>query len=105
MYENSDYELLFGKNTKFRVNDWMIEDNSFAVANTSLWIAISLLKYINKLKEINSTIIISGETHEALEQYICLFDNLSEKLGEIGNQYKTLCGNFLSDIDTADSYI
>ena len=105
MYETGDYELIFGKNTEFRVNDWMIEDNSFAVANTSLWIAISLLKYVNKLKEINSSIIISGETHDALEQYICLFDNLAEKLGEIGNQYKTLCGNFLSDVDAADSYI
>lgn len=105
MYETGDYELYFGKNTELRVNDWMIEDNSFAVANTSLWIAISLLKYVNKLKEINSNTIVSGETHEALDQYICLFDNLAEKLGEIGDQYKTLCGNFLSDIDAADSYI
>lgn len=106
MYEGPEHQnVIYGDSRKLRVNDWLYQDVGFDVAIACNYIGISLFKYVNALKQISTNVIVSGDTHDALVQYIAFFDNLATKIGEVGTQYKTLATCFIDAIDDTDDIV
>ena len=106
MYEATEHQnIIYGDSRNLRVNDWLYQDVGFDVAIACNYIGISLFKYINTLKQISTNVIVSGDTHDALVQYIALFDNLASKIGEVGSQYQILTTGFVDAIDKTDDIV
>lgn len=62
-------------------------------------------KYIEILEKVNSLAVISGDTAEALQEFIVCAKELSGFLTEYGQQLRDTCDSYISEINIADDYL
>lgn len=91
--------------SELRVTDWYYQDIGYASNNCILWIAIAIIHYRNILKTISEKVIISGNTHDSLVEFLSIFEELTEIMKEVGEQYRILCNRFISDVDEWDQFV
>lgn len=99
------HKQLFGKPSELRINDWMYEELSYNLAICCNYICVSIGKYLGIIKKVADEIIVEGEIHEVFLEYIEMFEGIKEKYGEIGEQYKVLIKQFISDVDVIDGFV
>ena len=62
-------------------------------------------KYIEILEKVNSLAVISGDTAEALQEFIVCAKELSGFLTDYGQQLRDTCESYISEINIADDYL
>ncbi len=61
--------------------------------------------YVNTLQTISAEGIISGDTAEALKEFIAQAEKLVEGIGNISRRARVEAITFLDDVDEADEYL
>ena len=62
-------------------------------------------KYIEILEKVNSLAVISGDTAEALKEFIVCAKELSGFLTDYGQQLRDTCDSYISETNIADDYL
>ena len=96
---------LYTKQSELKVTDWFYQDIGFASNICCNWITISVIHYKNIMQEIANNVVKSGSTHDALNEYIQIFEDFIEITKGIGEQYRSLCNLFVGEIDDLDQFV
>ncbi len=93
------------KQSELKVTDWFYQDIGFVSNICCNWIVISVIHYKNIMQEIANDVVKSGSTHDALNEYIQIFEDFIEITKEVGEQYRSLCNLFVGEIDDWDQFV
>lgn len=94
-------------------NEWsylIVSDSLYSDMATSFYkvysnLAESVEMYHKELRDIADNSALSGDFHDSLIEYLSVFEGISEKILQIGESYKTVCTDFISDVESADEDI
>lgn len=87
------------------ISDSLYTELSVSFYQIYFTLSESVRLYRSELSDVADNSVLSGEFHDSLIEYISIFDDLSDKLAQIGDSYKTLCSQFISAVDTADEHM
>lgn len=93
-----------------KTDELKIKDSEFETAGNNIKSFCNLLdsaieKYDVCLKNVMDKGIMSGDVHEALRAYIVYVERLKGVSKNLGDNFKKMTDNYLSEIDSADRYL
>ncbi len=104
----ADYEAaIYGLGADDEWSYLIVSDSLYSKLSSSFYkvysnMAESVEMYHKELKDVADNAALSGDFHDSLIEYISVFEGLSEKIIQIGDSYKTLCTQFIADVEYAD---
>jgi|GEM_PF-3088989 hypothetical protein len=107
-YINDSQLQLYTKNmrqSELRVTDWFYEDIGFASNICLNWITIAVMHFKKALKTIAEEVVSSGSTHDALVEYVSIYEELGDIMKDMGDQYRSLCNTYVSDVNDWDQFV
>lgn len=91
--------------TELKFDDEYIKEQAKLIGEWANDLQVGIDEYARIMGEIKSNAITSGETANALGEFIEDVEYLKEIVKEMGEETKGMCLSFITEVDEADAHL
>ena len=95
--------LIYSKNENLHINSNEFLRNASKTQAICTDLAVATIQYAFCLQNVCRNVIASGQAHDALLKYSCIFENLAMRFQQIGDSYASLCKTYISRAEATDN--